>query len=169
MSGFGNVSREPLPFCPRPSSNPVEKVGSGRSSGSRCTYAASVNAGEWWPSHAWTCSAFRPERKSVVAHVWRPDLRTASRSDRCARASPRIAAGREDQLAFAHLRDQPRRRVQPPRVGVNDSPPPAATSSSNRSSAKSDVSSRRTRRERYTWRSATPADPTVGHRRKLVV
>jgi hypothetical protein len=50
------------------------KSGSGRSAGSRCTYVASVNAGEWCPSSICTCLARRTrgEAASVSAKCQRP-------------------------------------------------------------------------------------------------
>jgi hypothetical protein len=46
-----------------------KKVGSGRSAGSRCTYRASVKAGEWCPSHTWTCLALQLRKSQYHAAV----------------------------------------------------------------------------------------------------
>lgn len=48
-----------------------KNVGSGSSSFSKPMYVASVKLAVWWPSHVWTCLAFRPRGNRMVAHVWR--------------------------------------------------------------------------------------------------
>jgi hypothetical protein len=70
--------------------------GSGRSSGSRCTYVSSVKAGEWWPSHACTCLTLPPSRKSAVAHVcrkpWKPSHATSAAIAAALKSSARCPA-----------------------------------------------------------------------------